>query len=83
MASELISNVLRHTPSAARVIVEADSRHLRLVVADETHDLPRVKPMNPERVGGNGMRIIEEFSDAWGADLHADDGKEIWFAIDR
>lgn len=79
MASELVANVLSHTTSAANVTVTAEPERLRVAVADESSELPVLRPAEPLVVGGNGLRIVDVIADDWGTISHADDGKEVWF----
>lgn len=79
MASELVANVLGHTDSAANVTVTAEPEHLRVAVADSSADLPVLRPADPRRLGGNGLRIVDVVADDWGTINHPDNGKEVWF----
>ena len=40
-------------------------------------------PRDPARVGGLGMRLIDELAADWGVAQVTDDGKVVWFEIPR
>jgi anti-sigma regulatory factor (Ser/Thr protein kinase) len=81
MVSELVTNVILHTTSEAKVSLSlVDGGGARVEVHDEGHGAPAVQPANPLRVGGNGLRIVEAWSDAWGIERRPA-GKVIWFSM--
>lgn len=81
MASELVSNVLLHTDSKPRLTVSRREGVVRIAVHDEAEGLPVVLPMDPHRVGGNGMRVVDAWSDRWGVIAERDGGKTVWFSV--
>lgn len=80
MASELVSNVISHTLGEPEVSVDHTGACLRVSVADDDPFVPAVRPVDPERIGGNGLRIVDALSDAWGVDSRRV-GKAVWFEI--
>jgi len=81
VASELIANVLVHTTSTASVTVTAEAERLCVGVADDSSEMPDLQPADPARVGGNGLRIVDDFAEAWGATPVPDHGKIVWFTV--
>lgn len=81
VASELIANVLVHTDSTASVTVTAEAERLRVGVADDSNEMPDLMPADPSRIGGNGLRIVDDFADTWGATSTPDHGKIVWFTV--
>ncbi len=79
MSGELVANVLTHTRSEARVTVSAEGDCVTLVVSDDDERLPVLRDADPARVGGNGIRIVDAFSEDWGTTVHPGKGKEVWF----
>jgi anti-sigma regulatory factor (Ser/Thr protein kinase) len=82
MISELVTNVLHHTTSEARIVVSRARDEVRIEVHDEdAAATPVLRPIDPTRTGGNGIRIIQALSTSWGCDLLPDDGKRVWFTL--
>ncbi|QXC61102.1 ATP-binding protein [Aquihabitans sp. G128] len=81
MASELVTNVISHTRSRPRIAVSCDDDEVLVEVGDDSPDLPQVRDLEPDRVGGNGLRIVEAWSRRWGVERHPDDGKTVWFTV--
>jgi anti-sigma regulatory factor (Ser/Thr protein kinase) len=79
VASELVSNAVRHTDDGGRL--EAwDGDPFRVEVRDTSTDLPRT---GPETItGGRGLRIVDTLSSRWGAEP-LDDGKVVWAEFER
>ncbi|MFE4518491.1 ATP-binding protein [Kitasatospora sp. NPDC056783] len=83
LTGELVANAVRH--AAGRTIGLHVSRKpgwLRVEVRDSSRALPcmilaEAKPVN-ER--GRGLRIVDDLSDRWGADL-LPRGKGVWFEL--
>ncbi|MFE6054968.1 ATP-binding protein [Kitasatospora sp. NPDC056446] len=83
LTSELVANAVRH--AAGRTIGLHVSRKpgwLRVEVRDSSRALPCMimaesKPVN-ER--GRGLKIVDDLSDRWGADL-LPRGKGVWFEL--
>jgi anti-sigma regulatory factor (Ser/Thr protein kinase) len=84
LVSELVTNVLDHTRSEFTVTHREYPDTVRVEVADdEGLAVPVLQPVDPRRVGGNGIRIVDALSDEWGLHLVPDDGKIVWFAFGR
>lgn len=82
MVSELLANVFEHARSEAQVWVEIEGDRVRVSVHDESEAVPKVQPIDPRRVGGNGMRVVDAFAEAWGVDPDPT-GKTVWFTVQR
>jgi anti-sigma regulatory factor (Ser/Thr protein kinase) len=83
MASELVTNVVEHTSSEPEVTVTQTRDAVRVEVGDEDPGSPKVQPLDPTRVGGNGLRIVDLWADTWGVRRRPDDGKVVWFSVSR
>lgn len=80
--SELVTNVLRHTDSPANVSVQVDGQRVRVEVSDgEWESVPVLRPIDPGRVGGNGIRIIDALAERWGCEVQPGQGKRVWFTL--
>lgn len=84
MVTELVANVLTHTASEARIVVQVtDDAVCVFVHDDDEHSQPTMRPVDPTRVGGNGLRIVDSLADTWGTIDHPGDGKSVWFRLLR
>jgi anti-sigma regulatory factor (Ser/Thr protein kinase) len=81
-ASELVTNVVRHTTSSG--LMQAwDPRPdvpLRVEVEDHDRKQPAI-PQNPA-VGGHGLSIVATVADDWGVEPTVD-GKVVWAEFNR
>ena len=68
MVSELVANALEHARSEATVSLEVGEDQAKVSVHDDSAELPAVQPIDPHRVGGNGMRVVDAFSESWGVE---------------
>lgn len=82
MVSELVTNAICHGAQPVSITVSAGPKIVRVEVRDGSTLLPRVLGLDPERVGGNGMRIVDVMSTSWGVDP-ASAGKSVWFEVTR
>ncbi len=83
MTCELVANALVHAGPQAEVSVEVCGDGARVEVRDVSSEWPVVRPADPTRIGGNGLRIVEALSDKWGAYRHTSGGKSVWFSLHR
>ena len=86
VVSELVTNAVVHARSRIRVTIQELSFCVRLVVYDESVDVPL--PSLGNRVvndseNGRGLWIVDACSTDWGTDLNGDEGKSTWavFAV--
>jgi anti-sigma regulatory factor (Ser/Thr protein kinase) len=80
VASEFVSNVIRHTDEGGQMDAWDDDP-LRLEVHDTDPTLP-VSPDHADERGGRGLRIVNEIADEWGADRD-EVGKTVWAEFRR
>ncbi|MEU9043532.1 MULTISPECIES: ATP-binding protein [unclassified Kitasatospora] len=83
LTSELVANAVRH--AAGRTIGLHVSRKpgwLRVEVRDSSRALPCMILAEPRPVNerGRGLKIVDDLSDRWGADL-LPRGKGVWFEL--
>ncbi len=82
LTSELVTNAVRHPDPATGITLRVAPVGAELVVAVSDGDprLPVVRPADPDRIGGNGMRIIDTLASAWGVEPRGTHGKTVWFS---
>ncbi|WP_432497245.1 SpoIIE family protein phosphatase [Kineococcus gypseus] len=77
--SELVTNAVVHTESAAAVQLRYDraARRLTLSVQDRSTRHPRQRHAGADALGGRGLGIVEAVADDWGVSVEGD-GKTVW-----
>ena len=80
VATELVTNGLRHGGGTDSISITATGRHLRIAVADRAHQRPpRREYRELTAEGGRGIAIVEGVADAWGTTrLRLHRGKSVW-----
>lgn len=82
LTSELVSNVIEHARTPARVTAVVTGARLRVSVTDEGPGIPtRQLDVSPQRIGGRGLALVDALSAGWGVGP-ADVGKTVWFELD-
>jgi anti-sigma regulatory factor (Ser/Thr protein kinase) len=81
--TELVSNVVLHTRSAATVWVDVTPDSARVHVHDDA-DLPPVRGLLDElAISGRGLLMVERLTQQWGVTRVPDGGKIVWFELIR
>lgn len=80
VASELVSNVVRHTDAGGLMEAWSDDPFV-LNVTDFGSPLP-ITPAEADEHGGRGLHIVDDLADDWGTTPHAH-GKTVWATFDR
>ncbi|CAN5232922.1 hypothetical protein BH20ACT3_BH20ACT3_12420 [soil metagenome] len=81
MVSELVANVVKHTTSRPLLSVRREDGLVVVEVEDDDPEPPVVRPLDPQGVGGNGLRIVDAWSEEWGVRSRDRAGKVVWFAM--
>jgi signal transduction histidine kinase len=82
VASELVTNVIRHTPTGGVLEVIVARQQLRLEVSDFSHDQPLELPHGESATHGRGVPIVTSLSSNWGVH-QSRAGKTIWATFDH
>jgi anti-sigma regulatory factor (Ser/Thr protein kinase) len=82
LIGELVSNVVRHVGTEARVRVRSSVRGLSVEVRDTGDPAAAVGPVEPSVRGGRGLRVVEVVATSWGVRRCAG-GKVVWFDLSR
>lgn len=79
VVSELVANVLLHTPGGGELRVSDIPDGIRMEVDDSTND-PPVVMATPGSVlpHGRGMQIVAGLAAAWGVEWRRPRGKTVW-----
>ncbi len=82
LTSELVTNVVLHARTGARLLVRMVEPIVRVEVVDE-HPAEPVLRMASDSLStsGRGMFLVEALADAWGVDGLPGDGKRVWFEV--
>ena len=83
LVSELVSNAVKHADSNSIAVRCAVTPHcVRVEVNDQGLGFaPDPGPIDPSRVGGWGLHLVDELSSRWGVTDGA--ASRVWFEIDR
>ena len=82
--SELVTNAVIHTGTAAELSVQLDADFLTVLVRDGGA-MGSVTPSHetdPMTISGRGLALVDAVSSAWAAE-HGADGTTVWFEIER
>jgi anti-sigma regulatory factor (Ser/Thr protein kinase) len=82
LTGELVSNVVRHAGTEARVRVDTDADRLLVEVNDTGDPAAAVVPVEPSNRGGRGLRVVHAVATSWGV-RRCSDGKTVWFDLCR
>jgi hypothetical protein len=82
MSSELIVNAVEHAKSNYEVRIAGDGGCVRVEVRDWSMVRPVLRDPSLHATSGRGLQFVSELASRWGIDP-AEDGKAVWFEIDR
>jgi len=81
LTSEAVTNSVEHAHTdAVEVRLRRHGDLVRVSVADDDPAVPEIAPLDPMRVGGFGLRLIDLLADEWGVEV-VTDRKRVWFEI--
>lgn len=80
IASELVTNAVRHAHTEIFVELSAEEGIVRLEVVDGSDRRPVFRDADPEVPGGLGLPIVEALATSWGTRVR-DDGKAVWAEV--
>jgi anti-anti-sigma regulatory factor len=81
IASELVSNVVRHTGYAPSLRLEWNGTRFVVAVSDGDPRPPRLVDARPSHPSGRGMRLVAHASVHWGSTPTATGGKVVWASL--
>lgn len=80
LASELMSNAVKHGGGVVDLQIEAEDGVLHVGVHDDAGGAPVVNRASSSSSGGRGMWIVQSVAHDWGTDPDAS-GKTVWFDL--
>lgn len=82
LATELVTNAVRHGGPPVRVEVACDgSKGMTVRVSDGSEAGPVLRNAGDTDESGRGVMLVDMLSDDWGVDRSAGDGKAVWFVL--
>lgn len=84
LMGELATNAVRHAHSEFVVAVSMSDQLLRGSVADDSPDMPTLRPPSITAVDGRGLQLVRSLSAAWGVEKdqgESGSGKAVWFEL--
>jgi len=80
LASELVTNAVRHGRGRVSVRLRLGCSRLYLEVDDEGSSAPEPRTAEDDDEGGRGLQLVTVLAEAWGA-RPLDRGKSVWCAL--
>jgi len=81
LASELVTNAVRHANGDVALTVRLDDHRVRLAVSDSSKELPVMGDLEAAFEGGWGLHIVDRLASSWGLESD-DDGKTVWCEVE-
>jgi anti-sigma regulatory factor (Ser/Thr protein kinase) len=81
LASELVTNAVRHAATPFEILVDVLDGQVRISVIDGDVDHPpQVRHPGPDETNGRGLMLVDQLSEVWGSNRVAS-GKSVWFTM--
>jgi anti-sigma regulatory factor (Ser/Thr protein kinase) len=80
LASEVVTNAIRHAGGSVTVRAERDGEHLVVQVLDKSPKEPMVLAPDLWSENGRGMSLVDAIANEWGVVPHPA-GKVVWFRL--
>ena len=81
LASELVTNAVRHAATPFEIRVDVDAGKVRVAVIDGDVDHPpEMRSPAPDDTNGRGLLLVDQLSAVWGSS-RSESGKSVWFTL--
>jgi anti-sigma regulatory factor (Ser/Thr protein kinase) len=82
LASEVVTNAIRHAAQHGPIRIEAvlEADFARVAVVDHG---PGFSPDVRHDARGYGLRLVDKLASQWGVEPDAESGTRVWFEVDR
>jgi anti-sigma regulatory factor (Ser/Thr protein kinase) len=80
LASEVVTNALRHGTGPISLGCRADTLTVRIEVADDSRARPTVRTAEEDDESGRGMFLVDALASDWGV-TDTPTGKTVWFEV--
>ena len=80
VVSELVTNALMHGDGALVLRASITGAAVQVSVTDSGDELPEVLPLDPARIGGLGLIVVDRVASDWGV-APFPGGKTVWAAL--
>jgi PAS domain S-box-containing protein len=81
LASELVTNAVRHGAGSVELRLHRAARSLFIEVVDESGRMPHQRRPPPDDEQGRGLDLVDALAASWGARRLPDAGKVVWCAV--
>jgi anti-sigma regulatory factor (Ser/Thr protein kinase) len=82
LASEVVTNAVRHGGPVIEFAVAVDAASLTVRVSDGSSRLPSLRSDSAaDEPSGRGLKMVEQVASEWGVELVTGDGKTVWFRL--
>ena len=81
LASELVTNAVRHAATPFEIRVDVDAGKVRVAVIDEdVEHSPEMQHPGPEDTNGRGLLLVDQLAAVWGS-TRVGGNKTVWFTV--
>ncbi|MFI8264548.1 PAS domain S-box protein [Streptomyces sp. NPDC085665] len=80
LASELLTNSVRHACDPLRLRLRRTRDELHVEVCDGSPVLPHARAAAPDEESGRGLALLDQLAATWGT-LPTQEGKAVWFSL--
>ena len=79
LATELVTNAVRHAHTDMTLVIDTSRDGVRLEVCDGSPAMPAMRQPS-SGANGRGLVLVDRIAEAWGADRR-EDGKSVWVEL--
>lgn len=81
VATELVTNAVRHSSEAPALSARRQGEIVRIEVHDGGPGMPVQHSLDPAATSGRGMALVAAVSEDWGVEHTGDPGKTVWAEV--